>query len=79
MLFLPQHIIIVQSIKINNILNGGNFATECVREPLEWHYHASDLYHLKQIHKNFGEKELKKFPLCGIFKYKLYYRYFKKY
>lgn len=63
--------------KINNILNGGNFATECVREPLEWHYHASDLYHLKEIHKNFGEKELKKFPLCGIFKYKLYYRYFK--
>ena len=63
--------------KINNILNGGNFATECVREPLEWHYHASDLYHLKQIHKNFGENKLKKFPLCGIFKYKLYYRYLK--
>ncbi len=63
--------------KINNILNGGNFATECVREPLEWHYHASDLYHLKQIHKNFGQNKLKKFPLCGIFKYKLYYRYLK--
>ena len=29
------------------ILNGGNFSTECVREPLEWHYHASDLRQLK--------------------------------
>ena len=63
--------------KINNILNGGNFATECVREPLEWHYHASDLYLIKEIHINCCIKELKKFPLCGIFKYKLYYRYFK--
>ncbi len=63
--------------KINHILNGGNYATECVREPLEWHYHASDLYHLKSIHNIFGERNLDKFPLCGIFKYKLFYRYFK--
>ena len=25
------------------ILNGGNISSECVREPLDWHYHASDL------------------------------------
>ena len=30
--------------KIKTILNGGNFSTECIREPLEWHYHASDAY-----------------------------------
>lgn len=59
------------------ILNGGNFSTECVREPLEWHYHASDLRNLKDIHKKFGAKPLKTFPLCSIFKYKLYYRYIK--
>lgn len=63
--------------KINTILNGGNFSTEGVREPLEWHYHASDLYHLKQIHSKFGKLKLKNFPLCGIFKYKIYYRFFK--
>lgn len=63
--------------KINNILNGGNFSSEGVREPLDWHYHASDLYHLKDIHSKFGTKQLRKFPLCGIFKYKIFYRYFK--
>ncbi len=63
--------------KVDYILNGGNFSTECVREPLDWHYHASDLYHLKEIHKLFGEKKLKEFPLCGIFKYKIFFRYFK--
>ncbi|WP_210416354.1 N-acetyl sugar amidotransferase [Leptospira idonii] len=59
------------------ILNGGNYSTECIREPLDWHYHASDLRQLKDIHKKFGNRKLKTFPLAGIFKYKLYYRYFK--
>ena len=31
------------------ILTGANYSTECVREPLEWHYHASDLRQLKDI------------------------------
>jgi N-acetyl sugar amidotransferase len=59
------------------ILNGGNYSTECVREPLEWAYHASDLRHLLDIHKRFGKRELKTFPLCDIFTYKIYYRYVK--
>lgn len=59
------------------ILTGANFATESIREPLEWHYHASDLKQIIDIHKKFGKKSLKKFPQCDIFKYKLYYRYFK--
>ena len=29
------------------ILTGANYSTECVREPLEWHYHASDLRQLQ--------------------------------
>ena len=33
------------------ILTGGNYSTECVREPLEWHYHASDLRQLRDIHR----------------------------
>jgi N-acetyl sugar amidotransferase len=62
---------------IKFILNGGNFSTESIREPLEWHYHASDLKHLLDIQKKFGTTKLKRFPLSGLFKYKLYYRYFK--
>lgn len=62
---------------IRFILNGGNFSTESIREPLEWHYHASDLKHLLDIQKKFGTLKLKQFPLSGLFKYKIYYRYFK--
>jgi N-acetyl sugar amidotransferase len=59
------------------ILTGANYSTECVREPLEWHYHASDLRQLKDIHSKFGTRPLKQFPLAGIFKFKLYYRFIK--
>jgi N-acetyl sugar amidotransferase len=59
------------------ILTGANYSTECVREPLEWHYHASDLRQLKDIHRRFGTRPLKKFPLAGIFKFKIYYRFVK--
>ena len=62
---------------IKYILNGGNFSTECVREPLEWHYHASDLKHIKSIQSEFGTLKLNKFPTSDIFKYKIYYKYFK--
>ncbi len=59
------------------ILTGGNYSTECVREPLEWHYHASDLRQLKDIHRRFGRTPLKTFPLTNIFTYRIYYRYVK--
>lgn len=59
------------------ILTGANYSTECVREPLEWHYHASDLSQIKDIHRQFGTRSLKTFPLCDILTYKLYYRYAK--
>jgi len=59
------------------ILTGANYSTECIREPLEWIYHASDLRQLKDIHRRFGQRPLKTFPTADIFKYKLYYRYVK--
>ncbi len=59
------------------ILTGANYSTECVREPLAWHYHASDLRQLKDIHRRFGQRPLKTFPLSDIFTYRLYYRYVK--
>lgn len=62
---------------VKYILTGANYSTECVREPLEWHYHATDLRQLKDIHRKFGTVPLKTFPLTDIFKYKLYYRFVK--
>jgi N-acetyl sugar amidotransferase len=59
------------------ILTGANYSTECVREPLEWHYHASDLRQLKDIHRRFGTRPLDTFPLAGIFTFKIYYRFVK--
>jgi N-acetyl sugar amidotransferase len=62
---------------IEYILTGANYSTECVREPLEWAYHASDLRQLKDIHRLFGTRPLKTFPMADISKYKIYYRYVK--
>lgn len=59
------------------IVTGANHSTECIREPLDWIYHASDLRQLRDIHRRFGQRPLKTFPTADIFKYKLYYRYFK--
>lgn len=63
--------------KVKYILTGANYSTECVREPLEWDYHKSDLRQLKDIHRQFGKMKLDSFPLAGIFKYRLYYRFVK--
>lgn len=63
--------------KSKYILTGANYSTECVREPLEWHYHASDLRQIRDIHRRFGKRPLKTFPLSDIFTYKVYYRYVK--
>ncbi len=62
---------------IKYILTGANYSTECVREPLEWHYHATDLRQLRDIHAQFGSRPLETFPLTDIFTYKLYYRFVK--
>lgn len=61
-----------------HILSGGNFSTECVREPLLWHYHATDLKQLKDIHAKYGTIKLNTIPLIDIFKYKFYLRFIKK-
>ncbi len=63
--------------KVKYIVTGANYSTECIREPLEWHYHASDLRQIRDIHRQFGTIPLRTFPLANIFKYKLYYRYLK--
>lgn len=58
------------------VMTGGNFSTECVKPPQEWTYY-NDIKMLKDIHKCFGTIPLREFPLCNMFKYRIYYRYFK--
>lgn len=60
--------------KIKYVITGGNYSTESVREPYEWVY-LNDLTQIKDIHNKFGLQKLKTFPLCGMFKYRIYYRY----
>lgn len=59
------------------VLTGANYSTECVREPLEWHYHASDLTQIRDIHRRFGTRPLKTFPMADILTFKIYYRFIK--
>lgn len=62
---------------IKNILTGGNYATECTRNPLEWMYYQSDARQLKDIHNRFGQRPLKTYPVTNIIWHKIYLPYIK--
>jgi N-acetyl sugar amidotransferase len=63
---------------IKYILTGGNFSTECVREPLEWgSYYGTDTKFVKDVYRKNGRRRLKNFPMTDIFKYKIYLRFIK--
>lgn len=62
--------------KIKYVLTGGNFSTECCREPEEWGaYPGIDKKLITDIYSKFGNKKLKTFPIVDIIQYKLYYKY----
>mgnify|MGYP000864571040 CR=1 FL=1 len=61
---------------IKYVLNGSNMATESIL-PSAWVYNNMDLKHIKAIHKQFGQRKLKKFPVLSFFKYYIYYPYVK--
>lgn len=62
--------------KIKYVLTGGNFSTECCREPEEWGaYPGIDKTLILDIHSKFGQRKLKTFPLVDVFTYKIYYKY----
>jgi hypothetical protein len=63
--------------KIKHILTGGNYSTECIRNPMEWMYFQSDSIQLKDIHKQFGSKSLKNYPVTNILWHKFYLPFFK--
>jgi N-acetyl sugar amidotransferase len=63
--------------KVKYILTGGNYSTECIRNPLEWMYYQSDSRQLKDIHNRFGVIPLNNFPITNILWHKLYLPYIK--
>jgi len=62
---------------IKHILTGGNYSTECVRNPLEWMYYQSDSIQLRDIYKKYGTGKLKDYPVSNILWHKIYLPYIK--
>lgn len=61
--------------RIKYVLTGANYSTECCREPEEWGaYPGVDKTLFRDIHRRFGSRELKSFPLTDIFVYKILYQ-----
>ncbi len=60
---------------IKYILNGGNIATECVRNPMEWLYYGTDMAQLHDIMKRYSTVEMKTYPFSSIYRHKIYLRY----
>lgn len=61
--------------RIKYVLTGSNFSTECCREPEDWGaYPGIDKMLLRDIHKRFGRRELKTFPVVDIMTYKILYQ-----
>ena len=60
---------------VNYILTGGNYSTECIRNPLEWMYYQSDSTQLKDIQNKHGSVKLKNFPITNILWHKVYLPY----
>lgn len=63
---------------IKNIITGGNFSTECVRNPKEWMYFQSDSIQLRDIYKKHGGLPLKRYPVTNIVWHKIYLPYIKR-
>lgn len=61
--------------RIKHVLTGGNYSTECCREPEEWGgYPGIDRTLILDIHRRFGKRRLRSFPLVDIMVYKVLYQ-----
>jgi N-acetyl sugar amidotransferase len=60
---------------IKTILTGANISTECVRNPTEWMYFATDVRQINDIHARFGTRPIRNFPLSNILRHKVWLRY----
>lgn len=57
---------------VKYILTGANLSTECIRNPVEWMYYQSDSRQLLDIHRRFGARSLKTFPVTSILWHKVW-------
>lgn len=62
---------------IKYILNGGNYSTECVRNPLDWLYYGTDMAQINHIRKQFSTIPWKTYPFSSVLRHKIYLRYIK--
>lgn len=61
--------------KVNYVITGSNFSTECCREPEAWGgYLGIDRMLFKDIHSRFGTGDFGRFPLIDILRYKFWYQ-----
>ena len=62
--------------KIKYILNGGNYATECIRHPKDVFYYGTDMALIKDVCQRFGTRKMLTYPWSNVFYHKLYLRCF---
>lgn len=76
--FFSTLYIFARKHRIKYVITGSNISTECCREPMEWGGYGPgiDKTFILDIHKRFGKKPLKTFPLIDILVYKAYYMTF---
>ncbi len=58
--------------KIKNILTGGNYSTEAIRNPVNWMYFQSDGRNLQAIHQAHGSIPLSSYPITNALWHKVY-------
>ena len=64
-----------EKYKIRHILNGGNIATEGIRNPLEWLYYGTDMSLIRDVQRQFGTIPLRNYPFSSVLRHKVYLRY----
>jgi N-acetyl sugar amidotransferase len=64
--------------RVKYILTGANYSTECVKNPLEWIYFGTDVRQIRDIHRQFGQRPLNRFPFSNILRHKIYLRYIRR-
>lgn len=63
---------------VKYIMNGGNIATECVRNPLEWLYYGTDMWLINDIRTQFCTRPLTNYPFSSVLFHKFYLRYVRR-
>jgi N-acetyl sugar amidotransferase len=75
--FVASQYNFAEKYNVNYILNGGNVATECVRNPMEWLYYGTDMAQIRDIRKRFSTVRMDTYPFSSVLKHKFYLRYFR--